>query len=299
MKLPNNKILTLVVTIVLIVTIIISYNEYSQNNVGGDAQQRESTVAKATIVVENSYQSKDGDTDGLSDWEELLWKTDPNKKDTDGDGTSDGEEVALSRDPLKRGPDDKYSTEISLADSYVPVFQTDSDSLTSRVAKTILTKSTEGAGAIAMEEISKQIKAELEIAKIFKKENLITFDSSDKKKMEKYSEEMMRIQVEEIVASTKTNSDPYIYSTAYKNMALKLSAIEVPANLTGLHVDLVNNYNALSIMATRVADTEKDPIVLLATIPDYTYLISAQKLIIEQIKLYYQNNDIIFVKSYE
>ena len=82
-------------------------------------------------------------------------------------------------------------------------------------------------------------------------------------------------------------------------MALKLSAIEVPSNLAGLHVDLLNNYNSLSIMAQRVADTEKDPIVLLATIPEYTTLISAQKLIIEQIKLYYENNDIIFVKNYE
>lgn len=299
MKIPNNKILSLLVAIVLVVTIVISYNEY-RNNIGGQPVAKKSAAeVKPTIVLQNTYESKDSDSDGLSDWEEVLWKTDPKKKDSDGDGTNDGEEVALSRDPLKKGPSDKYSETNSLVDSYTPFFQTDYNTLTSKVARTILTKSTEGAGAAATAEITAQIKAELEIAKIYKKENLITFEQSDKKKMEKYSEELMRIQVEEIITSTKTNSDPYSYSKAYKNMALKLSAIEVPLNLAGLHVDLVNNYNALSIMALRVADTEKDPIVLLATIPEYTTLISAQKLIIEQIKLYYENNDIIFVKSYE
>lgn len=299
MKIPNNKILSLLVAIVLVVTIVISYNEYRDNIGTQPVAEKSAAEVKPTIVLRNTYESKDSDSDGLSDWEEVLWKTDPKKKDTDGDGSNDGEEVALSRDPLKKGPNDKYSETNSLVDSYTPFFQTDYNTLTSKVARTILTKSTEGAGAAATAEITAQIKAELEIAKIYKKENLITFEPSDKKKMEKYSEELMRIQVEEIITSTKTSNDPYAYSKAYKNMALKLSAIEVPSNLAGLHVDLLNNYNSLSIMAQRVADTEKDPIVLLATIPEYTNLISAQKLIIEQIKLYYENNDIIFVKNYE
>lgn len=49
----------------------------------------------------------DFDNDGLKDWEEKLWGTDPNKADTDGDGASDGEELRQNRDPLKAGPDDK------------------------------------------------------------------------------------------------------------------------------------------------------------------------------------------------
>ncbi len=50
--------------------------------------------------------TKDSDNDNLKDWEEALWKTDPNKADTDGDGTQDGEEALTDRDPLKQGPDD-------------------------------------------------------------------------------------------------------------------------------------------------------------------------------------------------
>lgn len=297
MKIPNNKILSLVVAIVLVVTIVISYNEY-RDNIGTQPTTEKTTAeVKPTIVLQNTYESKDSDSDGLSDWEEVLWKTDSKKKDTDGDGTNDGEEVALSRDPLKKGPNDKYSETNSLVDSYTPFFQTDYNTLTSKVARTILTKSTEGAGAAATAEITAQIKAELEIAKIYKKENLITFEPTDKKKMEKYSEELMRIQVEEISAVAKNIKNPYSYSDSYKNMALRLSAIEVPSNLAGLHIDYINNFNALSIMAKRVADSEKDPVVLLATIPEYEKLSDAQALILEQMKLYYENNDIIFIKE--
>lgn len=48
----------------------------------------------------------DTDGDGLLDFEEALWRTDPHNPDTDGDGTADGEEVRLHRDPRKAGPND-------------------------------------------------------------------------------------------------------------------------------------------------------------------------------------------------
>ncbi|MEK7596366.1 MAG: thrombospondin type 3 repeat-containing protein [Patescibacteria group bacterium] len=50
---------------------------------------------------------KDSDQDGLKDWEETLWKTDPQNPDSDNDGTPDGEEIKQNRDPSKPGPDDK------------------------------------------------------------------------------------------------------------------------------------------------------------------------------------------------
>lgn len=48
----------------------------------------------------------DADNDGLKDWEETLWQTDPLNADTDGDTTPDGEEVAAGRHPAIPGPDD-------------------------------------------------------------------------------------------------------------------------------------------------------------------------------------------------
>lgn len=53
--------------------------------------------------------SQDTDLDGLKDWEENLWETDPKNPDSDGDGTKDGDEVKAGRDPKKAGPDDRLT----------------------------------------------------------------------------------------------------------------------------------------------------------------------------------------------
>lgn len=51
--------------------------------------------------------SDDMDRDGLNDWEEKIYRTDPNNPDTDGDGYLDGEEVVSGYDPTQKAPDDK------------------------------------------------------------------------------------------------------------------------------------------------------------------------------------------------
>ena len=54
------------------------------------------------------YLNADADQDGLKDWEEQLWGTDPNNPDTDVDGAPDGEEIKLRRNPARAGPNDRY-----------------------------------------------------------------------------------------------------------------------------------------------------------------------------------------------
>ncbi len=51
--------------------------------------------------------TNDRDYDGLEDWEEKIYGTDPDNPDTDGDGYLDGEEVASGYDPTKPAPNDK------------------------------------------------------------------------------------------------------------------------------------------------------------------------------------------------
>ena len=56
------------------------------------------------IAARKALLLKDSDSDGLYDWEELLYQTNPLEKDSDGDGLSDGEELTLGTAP---GQDDK------------------------------------------------------------------------------------------------------------------------------------------------------------------------------------------------
>ncbi|HEY4488977.1 MAG TPA: hypothetical protein VJA87_00625 [Candidatus Paceibacterota bacterium] len=49
--------------------------------------------AELTDDILAEYVAKDTDADGLPDWQEVLYGTNPNVADTDGDGISDGEAV--------------------------------------------------------------------------------------------------------------------------------------------------------------------------------------------------------------
>ena len=76
---------------------------------GGDSGRRATAaVGQPTGTVGETKPAKDSDGDGLKDWEEAIWRTDPARADSDGDGTADGREIADNRDPRRPGPNDQY-----------------------------------------------------------------------------------------------------------------------------------------------------------------------------------------------
>src|SRR3989344_835536 len=87
---PSNRIIALAIAAVGIVTAIVGWR-------GGGETQREAQDDVA--VVDRSITITETDTygDGLKDWEEALWQTDPRNPDSDGDGIPDGEAIYSSR----------------------------------------------------------------------------------------------------------------------------------------------------------------------------------------------------------
>lgn len=103
-KIPflNNRIPLIVVIIgVLLITggvlFVLKYSKQDAllGNKGGSIGQSQDFI--------------DSDNDGLRDWEEELYHTDPLNPDTDGDGYLDGEEVDSGHNPLVKAPGDKLS----------------------------------------------------------------------------------------------------------------------------------------------------------------------------------------------
>ncbi|MFC1751640.1 hypothetical protein ACFLY5_00655 [Patescibacteria group bacterium] len=77
-------------------------------------------------------QEVDSDGDGLKDWEELLWKMDPNNPDTDGNGINDAEEVR--RQEKKIGSDIARHTEVE--EPPTGTTQTESEVLMQKIINT-------------------------------------------------------------------------------------------------------------------------------------------------------------------
>lgn len=79
----------------------------------------QSRVSQANLLEQIAQQIKDQeiiddlDYDGLTGWEENLYRTDPNNPDTDNDGYLDGEEVAAGYDPTKPAPNDVLNDSIN------------------------------------------------------------------------------------------------------------------------------------------------------------------------------------------
>ncbi|MDP3902239.1 MAG: hypothetical protein Q8Q21_01460 [bacterium] len=105
--LPNKKIVLFLIIILLLFGGWFYYKSTKDGNLSYVAEKDDSLLAVNMNAKE--ILTKDADGDGLADWEEALWKTDPNNPDTDGDGVSDGEEVAAGRNPTVAGPNDELS----------------------------------------------------------------------------------------------------------------------------------------------------------------------------------------------
>ena len=103
MKKPKIPFIVIILAVVLIIGGVIFVLKYSS---------RESLLgikfgSKNSKISEENF--KDSDNDGLRDWEEELFGTDPLNPDTDGDGYLDGEEVNSGHNPLVKAPGDNLS----------------------------------------------------------------------------------------------------------------------------------------------------------------------------------------------
>ena len=135
--LPNKKIWFLLAFILLVFAGWFYFSGYKNRQIQYIAEQEKSPLA--VVLEQTSQLDKDTDGDGLKDWEELLWKTDPNKADTDGDGTNDNEEITLNRNPLKAGPNDKISEKEDLVAQEKAVSDSNQNTLTAAYARKFLT----------------------------------------------------------------------------------------------------------------------------------------------------------------
>ncbi|KKS39305.1 MAG: hypothetical protein UU98_C0002G0021 [Parcubacteria group bacterium GW2011_GWD2_42_14] len=95
-----NRIVATTITVVAVVFIIaVSYVFYEDGNQKNTTTQLATNSEIDPEIITKAYE-QDSDEDGLADWEEVLWSTDPTKPDTDGDGVSDRDQVFVASESL-------------------------------------------------------------------------------------------------------------------------------------------------------------------------------------------------------
>lgn len=126
--LPSKKILILLALLIVGIGALAwyGYSRGSDTNYTDTPNQNPLTV-ESSSGVDTAASQIDSDNDGLPDWEEALYGTDPKNPDTDGDGTPDGKEIELGRNPLIKGPNDSMT---SKAGSATTATSTEKENLT-------------------------------------------------------------------------------------------------------------------------------------------------------------------------
>lgn len=237
-----------------------------------ERQEREILATADRLIL-------DSDEDGLRDWEEVIWETDPENPDTDGDGTKDGEEVRLERDPLKAGPDDKL--EVKPADERKPT------TLTEEIAQNLSTRylttkglsdgeplSADQKNQIA-ESLSEDIQAKVDAIKdVYTQSDIIV---SPNKNPRDYANNLgvalqknggnssLPTELDMVKAAAETKDMTKLerisqYIAWYKNIIVFLKKESVPSAYAAMHLDFLNAINNLKIADEHMLRLADDPV---------------------------------------
>ena len=324
--LPNKKIFFLLVFILLIFAGWF-YFSGSKNGQTKDVAEQEKSPLIA-IVEQTSQLDKDSDADGLKDWEELLWKTDPNKADTDNDGTNDNEEITLNRNPLKAGPNDKISDKEDLVAQEKAIADSRQNTMTTVYARRFMEayltlknqkgELTDSDKDGLIESLMNNIKSDIKIKDSYDISN-IKIIGGQKANLEKYAREIKKILIDEkpikenvvIVfnrllknLNDKKNAGTYESDAkkildngeAYKQGATKLVSIEAPDILAEYHLALINNLNGMQEAVRAMSVVANDPMKGLAGFELYRQKATVFSKSFEELKIILNAKDVFVLE---
>ncbi|MBI2637531.1 MAG: hypothetical protein HYW88_01395 [Candidatus Sungbacteria bacterium] len=271
--------------------------------------------------------SGDSDNDGLKDWEEVIYKTDPKNADSDGDGSFDGDEIKLGRNPLVPGPSDSIAKPIADTASQEPVvLDTFTEQFASKLLSTDVFSSLLQTGNAALSEeeaaaLARQLAEEgakfLSVnedglfvsIKIASKGTL-----TEEQLMQKYLNELGSIQLtyltysadspeqdpSSIIAEATKTKDSKKFAELKKYVSLidtamaRMLLLPVPISLLDVHkkelVLLAKNKKSLSALA----NIQKDPLAAIAALNSYLSLRKEGSDIRREISSLIEKNRLLF-----
>jgi hypothetical protein len=258
-----------------------------------------------------SHLDLDSDGDGLKDWEETLWGTDPLNPDSDGDGISDGEEIRLNRNPLVKGEGEKVT--ISSSTSSAPETLTATDRF-SREFFTRYVALKQSGKKVTQNEINAIISGLIEAdygtasAHTFTELSIRPISDSSTS-FKNYGNALGSVFAKNpqsmeheltILERYKNTEDARILASLtqndarYERIIAELLKVPVPQTLVGYHVQLLNTHSDLLLGLRAIIDIENDPIGKIPIIIVQPDLLQKLLETISTLVLFFESRDISF-----
>lgn len=259
--LPSKKlsIFLLIFLVILFSLFFFNKNKYSKNEAPNIKN-----ISASTLVL------NDQDMDGLYDWEESLWGTDPKQKDSDKDGVNDKEETEIKKNELG-----------------ITTNQEDSSAnQTDQLAKEIfsLAVSLNQNGLLTQEGVENltkilgdQILTTEEIENPESEIQVLTTENTPENK-EKYKTSVLKTievaknkgfggeltEFSKIIAEESDNTENLEkISQTYSDLADELIKIKVPEEISSIHKSLISELIRTSLSINLMSNYYSDPILSL------------------------------------
>ncbi len=332
-RLPSKKVVFLIIACVIGVSCVGFATYASKNpgkisgifntstNVGKSSSQNNSVQLEMVEKALKVQSEQDDDNDGLLNWEEKLWGTDPSNPDTDKDGTKDGDEPKLGRNPLVAGPNDKVANNTNNVGTGVNA-KTDivlDNSKTAQIGRDLFTSYMQAkqAGAKLDATTEKQIiaqafsnKAVAVAPKQYRASDVIVSASTDLKKygndlgLAFYAGTASNSTTEiEILHDALINEkpkdivklDPII--AGYTATLNALASVQVPKDFVTQHIALLNSLSKIIADVKGFRVIFDDPIVGLGGVSTYYADLDAFETAIVQIQTEFVKKNISFEQT--
>jgi hypothetical protein len=248
--------------------------------------------AESTDELLKAYATKDTDGDGLPDWEEALYGTDPNKAISNQFGIPDGQAVKEGKLSPKTLKSQLPSDNSSVSPASLPGVDPASGSVTEQFSQEFLqaytAASSDGHTLSTADEqalISKLLtNIQAKSSKLFESSytkislhtsatitNLQYADAVEhiikKDDLPKEASDPVAI-MNELIVNNNESARPKIMaiSQAYASLSKDLLATPVPLALTDSHLELIQAFDSLSKITGAVSVYEKDPVGVLSAL---------------------------------
>lgn len=298
-KPPSRKIIHLILAVFGFFIIFFGYKPLASLISNTDFRGTLSYISKPGFLSAEVRGASeiDSDKDGLKDWQEILWKSDPKNPDTDGDGTKDGEEVKLGRDPNKPGPDDIY-VGVKPYDENTSPF--DRDNLSDQLSRSLFSQfmsanqnnnltpaDEQDIVASSLGGLSPEI-----IENSYVLGDIKTLDQSGVQGSKAFGNNFANT-IEETSGKFEGKDTDEIGSV-YESLAEKLLELKVPFEVKYPYLQLLNNYAALGKVFDMIAGQKEDPVKALLALKTYDQLKNSNAELLTTIADYFKKNGIIF-----
>lgn len=281
--LPSKKFTYLIIGVIVLglIFFIISSIFFGKNSY--IALNKNAKLQNEKITLNNLLQ-KDTDGDGVMDWEEALWGTDPNKEIT-FDGVKDSDYIKQKRADLKLSNESELTTSgegLTETDKFAQQFFASLSAMkqSGQIDQTAINNVSASLGQNIVDPnlIDKYNEKDINLDENDGVDVQENYYISAKNLFESYKEKGIGDELEivsTITSSGATGNDPEsanklaTIADAYQEYAQEMIKVSVPGSLTQYHIRIVNNANNTGIAVRNMIKVMDDPIVGLSGLSQY------------------------------